>query len=321
MVGAWVLCALVAGCSKPAEPGPPAPVVVAPASIPVVVTRVQVEDATPPESQVWAPEPGELETLARKRLADAHFTLAERAPEDAIRVSVDARVVHGLTDGQGLMGRDAPHPPGTLSRVVWSAEVRLRAAGSSVAQHVYIEGKADAPAEEEVVAQQRLQVEKALDPILQGLQARCTVLGLATEALPARLEDPDPAVRLAAADQLGVRRVTSAVDALAARTKVEADREVLLRIVGALAEIGDDRAAAALIDLANPRDRELLRAVLDALSVVGGERVTDFLDILGSHDAPDVRDLVEEARGRLLRKNAVVAPPSAPASTPASEAP
>ena len=39
--------------------------------------------------------------------------------------------------------------------------------------------------------------------------------------------------------------------------------------------------------------------MVDALSVVGGPRVVDSFDILSSHDAPDVRAMVSQARARL----------------------
>lgn len=149
--------------------------------------------------------------------------------------------------------------------------------------------------------------------MVQRLLTRTAVVGLKAQALTQRLADADWVVRLAAVEQLAVLRDPSTVGALASHAKTEQNREVLLRLIGVLGELGDDRAAQALIGLANPRDREMLRGVLDALSVVGGERVTDFFDILASHDAPDVREMVEEARSRLARK-AAPATDAAPAS-------
>ena len=98
------------------------------------------------------------------------------------------------------------------------------------------------------------------------------------------------------------------MDTLAARVAIEEDREVKLRLIGAIAELGDERAAQALISIADTRDREMLGAVLDALSSVGGERVQEFLGILSMHDSAQIRDMVESARRRL--KNHAVLKPS-----------
>ena len=98
-------------------------------------------------------------------------------------------------------------------------------------------------------------------------------------------------------------RESTAVEAIASQLRIEKNRDVKHRMIGALSEIGDEKAAQALIHLADPRDRETLAAILDALTVVGGQRVDDFFDILSMHDASDVRELVSDARRRwTLRK-------------------
>ena len=82
------------------------------------------------------------------------------------------------------------------------------------------------------------------------------------------------------------------------------------RLIGAFAEIGDRRAAPVLIGLADTGDREMLHSILEALGVIGGDRVEDFLDILAMHDASFIREMVESARGRLKRRSAIQTPPS-----------
>ena len=119
------------------------------------------------------------------------------------------------------------------------------------------------------------------------------------------VKSPNPSVRMAVVQRLSMTREKSAVDAIASQLKVETNRDMRHRMIGALAEIGDEKAAQALIHLANPRDRETLSAILDALTVVGGKRVEDFLDILSMHDASDIRDMVVDARRRWARRQSV----------------
>ncbi|MEZ4474566.1 MAG: HEAT repeat domain-containing protein [bacterium] len=297
-----LLCVLaLVGCTKSA-PEAPTPAAETPAGPPVVVTRFSVEDATPAEARRFTPTPDDLGPSLRARLEAIGLRFADDAPDDAARLTLTARLVHGFTVGEGLIPAADPAPAGARSRAVWAVEARLRAPGSAEGQHIFLEGMDEAPVEGDGALGAR--IDKAFDPVVQGLKTRVGLLGLGTPALTTRLDDPDPAVRLAAIDQLAFRRDAAAVEAISRRTRIEKEREVLLRLIGALAEIGDDGAARALIDLANPRDRELLRAVLDALSVVGGERVGDFFDILASHDDADVRAMVEDARARLQRKGA-----------------
>ena len=114
---------------------------------------------------------------------------------------------------------------------------------------------------------------------------------------------PSPSMRLSVVQRLAMTRETTAVEAIASQLRIEKNRDVKHRMIGALSEIGDEKAAQALIHLADPRDRETLAAILDALTVVGGQRVDDFFDILSMHDASDVRELVSDARRRwTLRK-------------------
>ena len=103
-------------------------------------------------------------------------------------------------------------------------------------------------------------------------------------------------------ERLAMLRHVPAVEALAKRLNEESDRNVRFRIVGALAEIGDDRATRALIGAADPRDREMLRAIIDALSVIGGPRVAEFFGIMSMHDAIEVRELVQSALKRLEKR-------------------
>lgn len=223
-------------------------------------------------------------------------------PRDHWAVEIDARAVYGLVGEGGVAQTIAPGE----AKAVWTVELALKSPDRAPTLYAFANGESDARFEgadaAALVPVLEAQVAAAAAEAAKQVAAQVDTLGQPVEALIAALGADDPLVRRAAAERLGMLRAAIAVPTLAERVQVEPDRDAQLRMVGALAEIGDDRAAEALIALANPRDRELLRAVIDALGVLGGPRVRDFLDILAHHDDADVRLLVEQARMRLERR-------------------
>lgn len=295
-----LLLVLLAACSKSPPPAAPAPDAAPPSA---VVTRLRVLDATPPTHRPVALDRAALEAALTKALTAEGLTVQPGArPDDVWRVAVEARVVYGIALDDGLADSVRPGE----GKAVWEMELKLRPPGTIEAMHGWLEASDAAPfagADEAALrAALEAHVKAPLPRLARGLKRQVDVLGRDVPGLVDALSDDDPDVRQAAAGRLGMLRATAAVPALAARIEQEKHRAALLRMVGALSEIGDDRAAEALIGLANPRDRELLRAVVDALSVVGGKRVEDFFDILSSHDAADVRAMVQQARSRLRRR-------------------
>ncbi len=291
---------LLAACSKSPPPAAPAPDAAPPGP---VVTRLRVIDATPPTHRPAALDAAALEGALKAALEGAGLTIEPGArSEDRWRVSVEARVVYGVALDDGLATAVQPGE----GKAVWEMELKLRPPGTIEAMHGWLEAQDAAPFAGGDAAALRAaleaRVKAPLPRLARGLKRQVEVLERDVPGLVDALSDEDADVRKAAAGRLGMLRATAAVPAIAARIEQEEDRAVLLRMVGALSEIGDDRAAEALIALANPRDRELLRAVIDALSVVGGKRVEDFFDILSSHDAADVRAMVQQARARLRRQ-------------------
>ena len=289
---------LLLACSSGGESKPPEPARPAPPR--VVVTRVSVQDSTP-EDRRPVQVPGDALKSALEAALAAEGLERGEAPEDAWRISVRARYGYGVTRGEGLLAT----PDKGRVKAVLTIDAQIRAPGVSEALHAYIETDDEADFDGDAAklrAALDARVGAAASKAAKAVAARARLLGEDTPTLVTRLEDADPLVRRAAAGRLAMLKARAAVPALAARVKQEEDRETLLRMVGALTEIGDDQAAAALIELADPRDRELLRAVVDALSVVGGERVGDFFEVLGTHDSADIRLMVEQAKARLKRK-------------------
>ncbi len=294
------LCLLAAGCTRKT---PDAPITVhpdaaRPAPPAAVVTKIRVRDHTPADRRPAPVPPEELTALVREALGGAGVLVADKALPGAWRVSVELGVIYGVTDGEGI----AAHALAGTAKALWEAEVRMRPPESEEAFHAHLQSADEAPFGGDAAALPgalRERLKSGLRPLAKGVRARADAFARDVPALLEGLSDADADVRIASAARLAMVKAAQAVPALAARIGQERDREVVLRMVGALAEIGDDRAADALIHLADPKDRELLRAVVDALSTMGGPRVADFLDILGTHDSPEIREMVEDARKRL----------------------
>jgi hypothetical protein len=300
---AWTLALLLLGCGGHAPEEPRHPGDAAPPPPAAVVTRVHVDDRTPADRRPAPVPEDELTALARAALTEAGLVVAPKPVPGAWRITVDLEVVYGVTDGTGIAAKPGP---GT-AKAVWEASLKMRPPETEEAFYGDAHGADEAAFSGDAAALPaalRERLRAALRPVAHAVRTRAEVLAKDAPALIAELSDADPDARVAAASRLAMVRSADAVPALAARIRAEKDREVTLRMVGALAEIGDERAVDALIHLADPKDRELLGAVIDALASIGGPRVTDFFDILSNHDSADVRQMVDEARRHLAKGKA-----------------
>ena len=85
-----------------------------------------------------------------------------------------------------------------------------------------------------------------------------------------------------------------AVPALSNQLKDETDPATLLRIVGALAEIGDERAVGPLIELTRQKDDYFVLQVIYAVGTIGGRTAEGFLvTVAGCHGSEHVRQVAE----------------------------
>jgi hypothetical protein len=148
----------------------------------------------------------------------------------------------------------------------------------------------------------------ALDVALGVAAAQLVVLidaaGKSDEVLIADLESPDGGVRDAAVRQLADRKNPAAVPALIDRLK-DSDRQVVLRAMGALEELRDQRAVRPLIDLTERQDAAFVAQVVYVIGAIGGADAEAFLYTLqnGSPDA-QVRVAATEAGAELRRRRA-----------------
>ena len=297
------LSVAIAACAGPAE---------APATAPtgLALKRLRVKDATPPELRPIALEIVDLEGVVRlalglegvtERQTPGRWLFGPGAFESGWSLSISARVVYGVATREGL----AETISAGEAKAVWTAEARVRAPGRPEPVTYYVDAEAggafagDGPALRRQLADH---VAAAAVQLAERISSRVTMVKKGPSELLTLLDAAASKTRLAAVEQLAQLRAKVAVPALAKRLTDETEQVIRLRIVGALAEIGDPRAASALISAADPKDRALLRACVDALSVVGGQRVDDFLDVLASHDAPDIREMVEAAQARRAQR-------------------
>lgn len=301
-----------AGCRHDAPeastPSPPSRGAAA-ARATVTLGRVRVSDETPDQTRPWQPAPARLESALRGAVLTAGVREGAPASSDWL-LTARARVVYGVADGSGTL---LPAAGAGTAAVRWRVEIAVRVPGEAAPIEFTFERRAERPFDGQggapaLAALLEPLVESPLADLGATLSSSLDVATRDMDGLIAVLDDASAERRRLAVDRLAARRARPAVPALCAHLKTEADREVRIRMVGALAELGDPRAVGALIAIADPKDREALLAVVDALAELGGSEVTAFFDVLAVHDAPEVRALVAQARARMATPKGSEAP-------------
>lgn len=132
------------------------------------------------------------------------------------------------------------------------------------------------------------------------------------------LREEDAAQRDVAIRFLAERKSAAAIAPLAKLLAEGEDRELHLRVVGALVEIGDPAAARELIDAASHRDPSFVVQLVYALGELGGVDADAYLFTVSTgHPDPAVRNAATQAR-RSLQAKRDKAPDSTEAAMPAS---
>lgn len=299
----FLLSGLAMGCSNGTKtPTPAVSDAAVPSAASARLTHVQIVDRTPPDTKPVVVPAAALRAAVEGALKDAGLPVKREGPSSAWRTSLVVELAYGRITDEGLAKVASAGP----IAVLWSVRGQVKAPDRSEGLPLFMKGRVDASWDGEGSLETPLRAAlKQASVELAGRVARqLKGFSASTAELLKMLAGDAVQLRRLAAEQLAYRKVSSASPALAKAAAKEPDRETVLRLVGALAEIGDDKAANALMGLVDPKDRELLAAVLDALSVVGGERVEDFLEILAQHDSPMVKGMVEDARARLRRRGA-----------------
>jgi len=121
-------------------------------------------------------------------------------------------------------------------------------------------------------------------------------------AMISAVADSDPRLRDFSIERLGERHVAAAVEPLIARLTVEEDPNLVLRIVGALVMIRDERAIEPLIELTHRKDPEFVVQIVYALGALGSRQAEAYLVTMASgHPDDDVRMAAKQALAELLR--------------------
>ena len=105
------------------------------------------------------------------------------------------------------------------------------------------------------------------------------------------------ALQLAADRGLG-EAVPSAIEALSS-----SDKNVRAAATSALVSLGDERAVPALTDNVDFKDYEQLRVIMEAVSAIGGDDASEFLEfVAGGHPSDDIKERARESIDYMKRK-------------------
>ena len=269
-----------------------------------VFHELRLTDDTPAKKRPVALRPSDLQTQVERALKTHGLRPVGDVQNltDSWKVRIRGRFVYGVQVSDGL----AEQAIAGQAKLIFKMEAAIRPPNSSEAMYQAFQVSHDeatkAGSENLQIVLRRLMGRTARSAA-KLVAVRVEFLAQKPQALLRGVESAKSALRLAAIDRLAMLKYKPAVPVIVSALKTETDIGLRHRLVGALAEIGDDSAARALIDIADTKDRAMLRTILQALSVVGGERVSDFFEILSMHDAADIRDMVENAHRRLKRRN------------------
>jgi hypothetical protein len=147
-------------------------------------------------------------------------------------------------------------------------------------------------------------VEGVLDDVAAAAGALVKATGQSDGDLIKVIDTPadagtDPIARRFAVKVLADRKNPAAVPALLEQLKDD-DLDEVRAAIGALVEMKDTRAAAAMIDTAHSRDALFQREVVYALGAIGGEEAEAFLFTMAQgHDEPAIRAAAQQALDEL----------------------
>ena len=153
---------------------------------------------------------------------------------------------------------------------------------------------------------QRL-AERAVGDLLAGYVARQKLWSATPQALHAAMAAPGE-LRLEAIRVAGVRKLRDEVPTLVA---LLSDDEETIRdaALGALVELRDPRAVAALTKTKSMKVRREMRKIVDALAALGGQEAADYLSFVAdAHDDEEIRIMARAALVRLRSRSSAKSP-------------
>lgn len=141
-------------------------------------------------------------------------------------------------------------------------------------------------------------IERAAHDLVEKEQLRHADL----PAVLAALDNPEPEIRQVAYAAIGDRHLVGALPRLVELLR-SPDELVRDGAIGALVGLRDRRAVKPLTQLAEFKDLDLMRRIIDAVGAIGGDEAHDYLELVATgHEVPIIRELAQQALARLERK-------------------
>lgn len=219
-----------------------------------------------------------------------------------------AREVPGASTAEGV--------PSEASRAEIAVEVSLMRPGGD---RLRAEGQGDrefSPGDPEERGDAfSLALAAALEGAARGLTLQLQAAEKPDAELVAGLRGGDPRAREVALRVLAERRSRVAVPALV-QLLGSPDRDLQLRAVAALSQIGDPAAVPALIEASSQKDPGFVIQVVYALGDLGGADAEAFLFTLSGHLDRAVQDAAAQALDALRKKQAAQAGRAEPLAPP-----
>jgi hypothetical protein len=145
-------------------------------------------------------------------------------------------------------------------------------------------------------------VECALERAAQDLIVKEQIRHADLAAVLKVLDASDAEVRAVAFAAIGDRHLAGALPRLVELLR-SPDELVRDGAIGALVALRDRRAVKPLTTLAEFKDLDLMRRIIDAVGTIGGEEAHDYLALVASgHEVPIIRELAQDALGRMDRR-------------------
>ena len=207
------------------------------------------------------------------------------------RLVVEVRLRDSIVDGETVLGAFVG---ARLNRVSESASDHPHAiVNEAVAERVL----SGTEALDAVTA--RAHLERAADDVLDGLLRLARLWSGPLSERLAAISGDDAELRSEAVHAVAERKETEAVPTLVAILKDErAERRDLA--LGALLEIGDQRAVKPITEMARLGDTEALPRIIDAMVVLGGAEARAYLEfVVSAHDDEQLRSQASAALVRL----------------------
>jgi len=296
--GAGAACAACAACKRTPAATADAPPPDAGATREVVrIQQISIEAAAWPEGagppledrvlagRVWEglSQSPDFEAVGRQGVPDGGAAVRRRRAK--------MRVVYGVEEiAAGLRGT------ATLT-VDWSDDLE----GPELWSAVACEGgppKDRKHFEAPAAALVECAIERAAHDLVEKERLRHADL----PAVLAALDNPEPEIRQVAYAAIGDRHLVGALPRLVELLQ-SPDELVRDGAIGALVALRDRRAVKPLTQLAEFKDLDLMRRIIDAVGAIGGDEAHDYLELVATgHQVPIIRELAQQALARMERK-------------------